>query len=192
MEKSVKNEKKDLKMRGKIMRKKILYAILVAFLLITLITVFVSITAFVSITSSGSKPKLSVSSVIDKKLKPGDTITVDVSITEVSDLKGYEYRIKYDTNILNATNITSSNFLSSSPYCVRKSINSTQGVIWVSCMKSFVPGAGTSGNGILETITFQVLGKGSSDLELYKTVLGDHLGNAIDHEVLNGNFENHK
>jgi len=164
------------------MRKNILY--------ITLVISFVIIGVF-TVLATLTNTKLSVSSVIDKKLKVGDTFTVDVTVNEVIDLKGYEYRLKYDTNILDATSVVSSNFLSSSMYCVRNTIDEAEGIIWVACMMPLGPGEGVSGSGTLETITFQVLDKGDSNLDLYKTVLGDHTGASIPHSVEDGIFQNH-
>ena len=164
------------------MKKNILYTTLVISFIIISVTVLASL----------DKPKLYIdpSSIINKKLHKGDTITVNVNVDDVTDLKGYEFKLRYNTDVLDATDVTSSNFLSSSLHCVKRVIDDSEGVIWVACMLPLGSGEGVSGSGTLETITFQVISKGKSDLDLYRTVFGNHAGNSIYHGVEDGYFEN--
>ncbi len=174
---STKNKK-----RRKKMRKEILYITLIVSFIISLFTVFANLTQ--------TKLYIDPSSIMDKKLKVDDTFTVNVSVADVTDLKGYEFRLRYNTDILDATDVTSSPFLSSSLYCVKRVIDDSEGYIWVACMMPLGPGEGVSGSGTLETITFQVKDKGESDIDLYRTVFGDHTGESIPHTVEDGYFEN--
>ncbi len=165
------------------MKKNILY--------ITLIISFIVISAFTVASLNRAKLYVDPTSIEDKKLKKGDTFTVNVNVDEVVDLKGYELRVSYDPNILSAMDIISSDFLASSPYCIKRVIDDSEGYIWVACMKSLGAGDGVSGSGTLETITFEVKDKGNSDIDLYRTVLGNSAGVSISHDVEDGYFENH-
>ena len=165
------------------MKKNILY--------ITLIISFIVISAFTVASLNKAKLYVNPASIDDKKLKKGDTFTVDVNVDDVVSLKGYEFRVNYDPEILSAMDIISSDFLSSSPYCIKREVDDSEGFIWVACMKSLGTEDGVSGSGTLETITFEVIDKGESDIDLYRTVLGDHAGVSISHDVEDGQFDNH-
>lgn len=166
------------------MKKNILY--------ITIIVSFVIISVFVVFAKNNITTKLYIDpqNIISKKINVGGTFTVNVGITDVTDLKGYEFRLKYNKNILNATHITSSTFLSSSLYCVKRMINNTEGIIWIACMMPLNSETSVGGSGTLETITFKVMNKGESNIEFYKTVLGDNTGKTITHSIENGYFTN--
>ena len=162
------------------MKKKIVYiSIILSFIIFSAFTVFADF----------SQTKLYIDPS-DVKSHKSDTFTVNVNVDDVTDLKGYEFRLRYDNNLLKATDIKSSSFLTSSLYCIKREIDDSEGVIWVACMMPLGSGDGVDGSGTLETITFQVLGKGKSDLDLYRTVFGDSAGKAITHEVEDGQFKN--
>ena len=166
------------------MKKNTLYiSIIISFIIISVFTVFASHTQ--------TKLYVDPPKVFNKKLYEGDTFTVNVNVDDVTDLMGYEFKLRYDTDILDATDVTVSTFLSSSLYCVKREIYDSEGVIWVDCMMPLGTENGVNGSGTLETITFQVMGKGKGDLDLYRTVLGDHTGKSIAHEVEDGSFKNH-
>jgi len=176
----VKNQKKVKKK----MKKNILYiSIIISFIFIGVFTVFANHTQ--------TKFYVDPPKVFNKKLYEGDTFTVNINIDDVTDLKGYEFKLRYDTNLLDATDVTASTFLSSSLHCIKREIDDSEGVIWVACMMPLGTENGVSGSGTLETITFKVMGRGKGDLDLYRTVLGDHTGKSIAHEVEDGSFKNH-
>lgn len=164
------------------MKKNILY--------ITLIISFIVISALTVASLNKAKLYVDPASINDKKLHKGDTITVNVNVDDVVNIKGYEFKLGYDPDILGATDVTSTDFLSSSLYCVRREIDDSEGVIWVACMLPLGTENGVGGSGTLETVTFQVKDKGESDLNLYRTVLGNHVGISILHGVEDGHFEN--
>jgi len=159
-------------------------------LYVTLIISFIVISTFTVASLNKAKLYVDPTSIEDKKLKKGDTFTVNVNVDEVTDLKGYEFRLSYDPEMLDATDITSSDLLSPSLYCVKRNIDGLEGVIWVACMLPLGTEDGVSGSGTLETITFEVKNKGESNIDLYRTVLGDSAGISIFHDVEDGYFQN--
>lgn len=167
--------------------KLIFVSILILFSIASIFTAIASIfTASVSVTKLYVDPP----SIINTKLNPGKNFTINISVSDVVDLYGYEFRLNYNTKILNVTDIKASSFLSSSLYCAKRVINDPEGYIWIACMRPLGTEKGVDGSGTLETITFLVTGKGESNLDLYKTVLGDHTGKAISHETIDGYFSN--
>ena len=164
-------------------KKNILYISVIVSFIIVSVTVFAGL---------NNKPKLYIDplNIENKKLHKGDTITINVNVDDITDLKGYEFRLRYNTEILDATDIKASSFLSSNLYCVKREIDNSEGVIWIACMMPLGSGNGVSGSGTLETITFEVMGKGKSDLDLSSTVFGDRAGKAISHDVEDGIFQN--
>lgn len=98
----------------------------------------------------------------------GDSFTVNVSISDVSNLYGYELQLYYDSTLMNGTQVTEGSFLKSGGsqtffYVANFTdhYNSTHGVLYVtSTLTESV--AGLSGAGILTTVTFKALALGDS------------------------------
>ena len=108
----------------------------------------------------------------------GDTFAVNVSVTDVDDLAGWEFKLYYRSQVLNATEATEGPFLSSARSTMFLTINftdnynSTHGRIWLTCALLGL-GAGASGSGTLATIVFKITGAGHSPLSLLETKLVD-------------------
>ena len=98
--------------------------------------------------------------------------TVDINVTNVDDLYGWEFKLYYDTTILTATSVTGNGtgkILQSGQFFVHER-NDTTGLVWASCsLTGDVPGV--SGSGDLATITFTLDGSGTSQLDLNPTKL---------------------
>ncbi len=120
------------------------------------------------------------------KLGIGDTFEISVKIEDVDNLYAYEFRLKYDSEILEFVDISSS-FLSG--FKIKKTDES--GVIRYA-VASMYPAEPKSGDGTLATITFQIKGIGASVLDLYNTKLADYDINWIDHAVKDSYFSNEK
>ena len=126
---------------------------------------------------------------------PGETFTVDVNITEITDLYGYEFKLAFNTTILNATAVTPGPVnteagifkllpgeIVDSTYVWVPLRNASDGYVHAGCM--FV---GTfDGSGILMTINFTALAEGNCTLHLYNTVFGNSIGQEIEHSTLDG------
>jgi len=115
-------------------------------------------------------------------IDPTEDFTVNVTVTNMPSpgLFSYEYRVYYDTNVLNATaaDIPTDHFLKptvkASNIIVVDSgtINETEG--WVSFAASLMyPEEGKTGAGTLATITFKALAPGNSTLMIKGLTLPD-------------------
>jgi hypothetical protein len=99
----------------------------------------------------------------------GTTFTLDVTVTDVTDLAVWEFRLFYLNTILNCTNITEgpllkeggSTFFDST---IRNAYNATHGWLLAgSTLLGQVPGV--NGTGTLATITFQTMAAGDTPLQ---------------------------
>lgn len=124
----------------------------------------------------------------------GDSFAVNVSIADVSNLYGYQFKLYYDSSIMNGTGQPAEgSFLSSGGgqtffYTVSFTdhYNSTYGVVWVtSTLTGSVPGV--SGGGVLVMITFKSLvAVDSVPLHLADVELSDPDASPISHEDSDG------
>jgi len=104
-------------------------------------------------------------------VKVGQTFTVEVNITDVSGLQGFDFCLSYDTTILDGLEVEEGPFLASfGPTFVVKleiddEFSATQGRVWVVIViygDKFADGSGT-----LATITFNATASGECTLDLY-------------------------
>jgi hypothetical protein len=130
-------------------------------------------------------------SIIDTSLLPPNTFKVSIKVADVTDLKGYEYRLAWNKNILNFVSIK--DFVPFSSYYLGKNetnnnYNATSGRMWF--VVTDTSGVTFNGSATLREITFKVTGIGSTNLDLFRTILGDPLGNPMTHTVGDGYFSN--
>jgi len=120
----------------------------------------------------------------------GDTFLIDINVENVSDLYGFEFKLSYDTGVLDALNITEGPFLKSGgpTFKAKMEINETTGTIYV-VITLYETKIGITGSGTLVTITFNATSLGESRLNLYDTILGNSKGEPIEHEVIDGKVE---
>jgi hypothetical protein len=106
------------------------------------------------------------------------TFTINVNISQVNDLAGWDFKLYYPDSILNATNIVEGPFLQTAGGTTFQKVgftdhyNATHGRIWAACTL-FGQGAGASGSGTLATITFKAINGGDALLHLAETDLID-------------------
>jgi hypothetical protein len=130
-------------------------------------------------------------------LTVGDTFQINVTISDVIDLYGWQFSLYYRGDILNATDVTDGPFLKNHPDTddtvlltpiFTDSYNATHGLIIASSTLVEVEG-GVSGSGALATVTFKIKETGSSILHLTGTKLVDSatpFGNLIPHTTEDG------
>jgi hypothetical protein len=121
----------------------------------------------------------------------GSTFSVNVTVSNVYDLVGWEFKLYYLSAKLNGTSVAEGPFLKQGGntffYVVNftDNYNATHGMVWLTCtLLGAVPGV--SGNGTLATITFRAREPGSSSLMLKDTLLSDSKANPIAHTVVHG------
>ena len=130
-------------------------------------------------------------------LSIGDTFPINITVSNVTDLQGWQFRLYYKSAVLNATSYEEGPFLKSEGvntffYVVNftDNYNATHGLVFLACARYSLGGdiTGVNGTGTLATITFKVVGGGGSTLHLENTLLTDSADppNDIPHTVIDG------
>jgi hypothetical protein len=112
--------------------------------------------------------------------------SINVSIFNVTDLYGWEFKLKWNSALLDALNITEGNFLKSGgdTFFVI-SINNTEGYLRAACtLIGSIPGV--NGSGTLATIWFYVETSGECALDLFDTKLVSSDQQPIAHTTIDG------
>ena len=130
-------------------------------------------------------PKLFVDPPIYTATQLGEAFTININITNVQDLAGFEFKLGYNTTLLDALNAVEGPF-PKPPTSTIVQINEPEGYVWmmVTCNPS-------DGNGTLATITFNVTyaDSASCTLNLYDTKIVDSTAEPLTHDVEDGNYE---
>jgi len=111
---------------------------------------------------------------------------VGISVSGVSDLYGWEFKLGYNTSLLELVRVTEGSFLNSSrdTYFVPKNL-SVNGYVLAGCT-SLKNVAGASGNGTLATLEFRARTLGSCTLDLYETKLANSAKQLMEHSESDG------
>jgi len=124
---------------------------------------------------------------------PNENFTLNIKIRDVLDLYGYEFKLFYNSTMLNATEVKEGSFLNQSGetfFYVCKftdHYNSTHGIIWIDCCLTGDV-LGEKGNGTLAIVSFRSLAAGSSNICLSDIKLVDSKGEPIPYESANGSI----
>ena len=118
----------------------------------------------------------------------GENFTIEVKVSDVIDLYGYEFHLRWNSTLLDCVEVSEGPFLKSggSTFFTYK-INSTEGCMVVDCTL-LGDIQGVSGNGTLTTIKFYIKTTGECLLDLYDTILLDSAEQAIEHSTTDGYF----
>lgn len=104
--------------------------------------------------------------------------TVNVSVSNVMDLFAFDFKIGYNTSLLDCMQVTLGEFFSNSYITIKTEINDAIGRLWVvGSLTSASPS--TNGNMTLVALRFRCTGLGVSDLDLYDTLLLDRSAQPI-------------
>lgn len=127
--------------------------------------------------------------------EPGQTATVDLNVTNVVNMYGYEAKIFFRNDVVNATEVfrPPGHFLEPVDptkqfevvWEIKNNFNSTHGRIYIG-FTMFAPEAARSGSGILARITFIGLNIGTTPVVLEEVILADNKAEAIPHTDQNG------
>ena len=136
-----------------------------------------------------SKMFVSPPEIIDPTMKPGDVFTIDIDLENAIGLYDYEFKLGYDTNVLNALGAVVLPPSNDTNFIVQSIINDTQGVIWVK-VQYYVPAQPISifKAAAVTRIYFQVQSYGQTVLDLYETRISDPSGNGMTHIEEDGFF----
>jgi len=131
------------------------------------------------------------------RLTLGENFTVNVSVFNVTDLHSSEFKLSYNTTLLNVTTVVEGDFLSSiGATSFASNINKTEGIVEVNVTLvdpmagATTPGWPSGGVGTLAKVTFNVTSIGECNLDLYDTTLSDPTATPIKHYAVDGYFSN--
>jgi len=122
----------------------------------------------------------------------GDSFISNVSISDVANLYGYEFKLYYNSTVMNGTQVIEGSFLESGGSAFFRVVNftdhydSTQGLVSIVC--TLIGNvSGISGGGVLATIKFKSLALAdSAGLHLADVELRDPYLSPIPHENVDG------
>jgi hypothetical protein len=117
-----------------------------------------------------------------RDISSGGSFSVNVTVTDVSEVYGWQVNITYNPQILNVDNVTEGTFLKQVNQTVfMKTIDNTGGYVLLSATFFPIPEHGVSGSGLLVQVAFSVKGSGSSSLHFVKdgTKLRKYIGDTV-------------
>ena len=130
------------------------------------------------------------SSIIDPGLGAGSTFMVNITIHQVEDLFGFEFKLGYDTTVLTATLIEYGGIFGDTYFPWLSHIYDDEGYLHYGAAENFVEPT-FNGSGRVAIINFTVDSVGESVLHLYDTILVEGAtGGDIVHDALDGYFSN--
>jgi hypothetical protein len=126
-------------------------------------------------------PEISVAQV-------GQELTVDIDVSNVTDLYGWELRLSYNNTILNLTDVAEGTFLRSAgaTYFAYKTSDTADSIKADCTLIGDVPGP--EGNGTLATVKFHVQNSGVCPLNLTDAILLSSLSEDMNYTLTNGVF----
>ena len=116
----------------------------------------------------------------------GKTFVIDIKISDVTDLYGWEFKLRWNANILDAVEITEGPFLKQGGSTFfHLEINNTQGYLHAKCTL-LGEVSGVNGSGTLASVQFYAEKEGSSILDLDETKLSNSFEQPISHIANDG------
>jgi hypothetical protein len=114
----------------------------------------------------------------------GDTVTLDISVSSITNLYSYQFDIEYDPSMLSFISLENGAFLGDNFFCVPTA--ATLGVLDnIACTKLGDVG-GVSGSGLLKKITFKATEPGISKITISDAKLINPRQETISLQVLSG------
>lgn len=162
-------------------------------IVITPILISLIFSYFTSISVSSPTPNLYVEPA-STVVQVGEILSINVSITNVTDLCGWEIQLYYKNQFLNATSYQEGPFLKSAGstdfYVPHFGYyNETHGLVGMICTLNDFTGGGVNGSGTLASITLKAINGGNSSLTLTETKLRDRNIAPIDHTTNDGKVQ---
>jgi len=142
---------------------------------------------------TGALAKISVEPHISKVWGNGEVFTVDITVTDITNLYGWEVTLYYDPSILNGTSVSEGYFLKSAGETYFNSTLDDNSNATTGRVKAFgsligeIPGV--NGTGVLFTVAFYTVRLGISPLDLEDTILVDINSNKIVHTIVSGGVQ---
>ena len=111
-------------------------------------------------------PKISV-------IAPGESFEINVTVSDVSDLYGWQFNVTFNSAVLNCTGVEEGPFLKQvgNTWLLPYTIDNTAGFVFFGDALFPPPQSGANGSGTLATITFNVTAEGESNLHFFESKL---------------------
>jgi len=154
----------------------------------------VSVCAVIFIANASATAMVHVNPSEVTDLSLGDTFSINIDIADVVGLAGWEFKLYYKRDVLNAIETTEGSFLksavpphNSTMFLPTIDYNATHGRVYLACAL-WGQGPGASGSGTLASIKFTVIGVGQTPLSLPQdqTILVDPSIQDIPHTTVGG------
>jgi len=117
----------------------------------------------------------------------GQNFTINIMVSNITDLYGWQLKLRWNITILEVANINEGVFLRThGATFFHQTINETGYLVLDVTLLGDV--SGVSGNGMLATVQFHVKENGNCDLQLYDTVLINSSEQTIAHTVRDSHF----
>jgi adhesin HecA-like repeat protein len=106
---------------------------------------------------------------------PGQVFTVDIAVSDVTDLFAYGFDLGFDPSVLAAAGITEGPFLAAGgpTFFIPGSNDNTAGTVSATGNTLLTAITGVTGTGVLARATFNVVGAGNSSINLFGVTLLD-------------------
>lgn len=123
----------------------------------------------------------------------GETFTIDVNIYNVENLHGFEFKLGYNTSLLDVMQVSQGSFFPAPPNAIitKLEADETSGTAWIDVSLS-APEASRSGSGTLATVIFKVTFAPSSPsrvwcpIDICESILYDNAIAQIPHDTVDG------
>jgi hypothetical protein len=169
--------------------------IIVAIIAILLVAIVGAIVAF---TPRSNPTIVSIEPDNVGRLSFGDTFIVNVTVENSVNVLAVQVDLRYDPTVLNATNVVEGQFLPSvrqtillPPQSARANNDTmprTAGVLFLDSLTAGTNNTDANGNGVLVTITFKVVGEGSTELQFFpynqNTLEGTYFEDRSSHVII--------
>ena len=123
----------------------------------------------------------------ETEIRVGDTFTMHLSAENVTNLAGWQFDITFDSDILEAVEVSEGDFLKANggtTFFQQGAIDNAAGKI-AGLSAALISESGVTGAGILLSVTFSAKTGGDSQLALHKFQLGSSIGKVIEAAVPN-------
>ena len=167
------------------MHKKLLYMLCVITLSLSTISIWTS--------HESPETKIYVDPPTVEYLTPayGEVFMINVSLANVLDLKGFEFKLYWNTTLLDLVNVTTPTFLNPPTFTTKNETREDLGRYWLTTIST---GSPKSGNGTLAILSFNITYEpiwpqnATCTLDLADTKLVDSNAQPILHDVYDGEY----
>lgn len=103
----------------------------------------------------------------------GSVVTVDVNVSNVNDLYGYQFDLGFNPSVLQAVSLSEGSFLATdgSTFFIPGAKDNLAGAVFATADTLLAPISGANGSGALAVFTFDAIGTGTSTFTIQNETL---------------------